>query len=104
MLSDAVTNVPSSLENVERTRIGILACMAISTARGCITLAPLWAILQISVKLTRCNGLASSTIRGSAVNIPLTSVKISTISAFSATPRAVADVSLPPRPSVVNSS
>jgi hypothetical protein len=46
---------------------------------------------------------APGTIRGSAVNTPATSVKISHASAPSAAARATAVVSEPPRPSVVTS-
>src|SRR5699024_12687158 len=46
-------------------------------------------------------GHASSTTRGSAVIIPSTSVKISTLSARNDAPNAAAVVSLPPRPIVL---
>ncbi|MGY3136277.1 hypothetical protein ACVWZM_006959 [Bradyrhizobium sp. USDA 4501] len=52
-------------------------------------------------RAARRNGFASGTIRGSAEQMPSTSLMISQRSAFSAAAIATAAVSPPPRPSVV---
>ena len=72
-----------------------------STERICSTLEPAPAISSISSNVTLRRRRASGTSRGSVVYTPSTSVKIWHSSAFSAAASATAEVSEPPRPSVV---
>ena len=75
--------------------------MAKATDRVCKTFAPCDAISSISSNDTRASLRARGTIRGSVVYTPSTSVKISHRSARKAAASATAEVSEPPRPSVV---
>src|SRR5690554_1596749 len=97
----SVTRVPGEEPSAARMRSGMRPSIAISTARGWTTLAPEWASSATSRYATRFSSTASGTRRGSAVNTPGTSLKMSMRSTPRATPSTAAVVSLPPRPRVV---
>src|SRR5918999_695439 len=102
--SSSWTTVPGAPSKLDRQWIVTPWFLAYSTERSCRTPAPEAAISSISSKVRTGSLRASGTIRGSALNTPATSVKISHTSAPSAAASATAVVSEPPRPSVVTSS
>ena len=95
--------VPGSEVKLDRTWMSMSWAAASSTARVCRTRAPASASWSISSWLTAVSLRALVTTRGSAVNTPGTSVKMSHSRAPSAEARAIAVASEPPRPSVVTS-
>ena len=96
-----VINVPGPSTKVDITRKGTRYRPANSTERGCNTLEPRLASSNISSKVICCRRRAPSTILGSVVYTPSTSVQISHSSASRAAAKATAEVSEPPRPKVV---
>ena len=69
-----VIQVPSSGEKDERTCRGTSWRRANSTERSASTFEPIAAISSISSWLTRVSLTAAGSMRGSAVNTPVTSV------------------------------
>ena len=72
--SSKLTHVPCSQVKLDRTWIGTLWLRANSTDRRASTFDPAPAISSISSKWTRASLRASGTMRGSALNTPVTSV------------------------------
>ena len=104
VISSSWITVPGPSSKLDRQWIVTPWLRAYSTERSCSTPAPDADISSISSKVSTGSLRASGTMRGSALNTPATSVKISQTSAPSAAASATAVVSEPPRPSVVTSS